>query len=185
MNLAIPRKLICGCMAVFILGGCASREYQPDLTGTATARIRIVSKFTGDVYPMQLPGGACVPSNIMGGETMPILSQNKREAIGMPMTGTSSAANFSEHKIAAGAPMVFQFKTTWQDGFLAPKMVCSSGIGFTPEAGADYEAVFSPTAKGCTTSVRRLRSNAAGRLTEEPVPNAKAPPRCQNFFGEN
>ncbi len=177
MDFAIREKVICACAAIFSLGGCAPAVYKPDVAGKPTARIRMVSNFLGRVVPMRFDG-PCFPFSESQGELMPILDQEKRETIGIPMTNLPSSARFMEHNIVAEAPTIFQFRTSWQSGaFLAPKMECASRIGFTPQKGADYEAKFSyrATPEGCTLSLRRLRLGSDGRVVEEVVPDAKVP----------
>lgn len=199
MDLTIQIRVICGCIVIF-LGGCAPVEYKPDLAGKPTARIRVVSIHPVGVFPRQLDGGSCVPAPWVspltsGFGNMPFLygmnlpnhpEYIRREAIGIPMTGIPSAANFTEQTIIAGTPIVLQFSTSYNSG---PGKItsCASGIDFTAEKGADYEAIFSAKDQGCAMSLRKLRLDSAGRVVEESVPSAKAAPTCarKNIFGQD
>ena len=178
MAFAIREKVICACAAAFSLAGCAPAVYKPEVAGKPTARIRMVSNFLTGVAVRRFEG-SCVPFSEMQGELLPTLNRDKREAIGIPMTNLPSSANFKEHQIVAGEPIIFQFRTSWQSGMLSPKMDCVSRMGFTPQNGADYQATFSyrTNPEGCTLVLRRLRSGPDGRVVEEPVPDAK-PPTC-------
>jgi hypothetical protein len=136
----------------------------------------MVSNFVGGVGVRRFDG-PCVPFSELQGEILPALNKEKRETIGIPMTSLPSSANFKEHSIVAEQPTIFQFRTSWQNGMLSPKMDCVSRIGFTPQSGADYQATFSyrSNPEGCTLSLRRLRSGPDGRVVEESVPDAKTP----------
>jgi len=175
-------KGIFACIAIFILSGFAPppSEYQPPDVGLPTARIRLVNNFPGSVVrPLHLPGDSCFPGTAQQAEWMPRLDQGKRETIGIPMTDLAGTVRFTEHMIIAGVPTIFQFGTAWPGGY-RKEMTCLVAIRFTPQAGADYEAVFSHRSdpEGCAISLRRLHLDAAGRTVEEPMPEATSPPHC-------
>lgn len=199
MNRMIEKRVVWGFVVTCLCACAPLPAYKPDLAGKPTARIRLVSIHPSGAYPRQLSGGACVPGRWTGGPMVegqgytPSLhgiprpnhpEDIRREGIGIPMTGIPRSANFTEHKIVAESPIVFEFHTVYQERFGATKS-CTTGIAFTPKEGADYEAIFSQIDQGCKVSLVRLRLNPAGRVLEEPAPDAKGAPRCKSLLGQD
>ena len=154
--------------AIALLAGCSAPAYQPELGAKPAATLRIASLHS-----------VAARAAVLTGECVPFARKDwdgSTRSIGM-----LSSKDPIERKIPAGVPLALAFYTssTSVSGDYATDAVCAVAIHFTPEEGAEYEAVFSGGADDCRMDLSRLRSKVLlGASRGEPVPGAKTVPGC-------
>ena len=155
-------------LAIFaaLLAGC-STAYQPDLEGKPAATLRLASVHPAESRVAVLVGD-CVPFVRKDWET-------GSRAIAV----LKDSASVSQ-KVPAGQPLTVAFftSTTRVQGDLATDEVCAVGLRFTPEGGADYEAVFAGDGEGCRVDLGKMRPKTGEGARTEPVFDAKELPGC-------
>jgi hypothetical protein len=162
---------------VVVAAGCHA-PYKADLEGKPTARLRMVST-SGYYAAAGLLDKDCSPA-INGGWTIAMREmatlpargrEPKRESIGMPMANLPEYASFTEHRIAAGAPITIAYRGTLGNAY------CNIALRLTPQEGADYETLFAEEAGGragiCTIAVWRLRPAGDGKAVRMPAENVQ------------
>jgi hypothetical protein len=174
---------------VLALVGCAE-PYKRDLAGKASARVRMVSTFSGPARPALITK-ECVPpplSDIQwagAAEEMAVLPgrgrEPKRESIGMPMTSLPEYASFTEQQIPAGVAVRLAFRG------MNGNAACTIATQFTPQEGADYEVIYGEESGGragrCTIAVFQLRATTDGKAVRSPVSDLQRVPRCPGLLG--
>jgi hypothetical protein len=156
-------------LAALLLAACAAPapEYKPDLAGKPTATLQLSSLHPSPVQVGALTG-QCVPftAKEFGAKTM---------AMGL-LNGKQPA----ERQVLAGEPITLAFftSTTTVSGQMATDTNCAIGMRFTPEAGAEYEAVFTGDSDNCRLDLGKL-SGSSGSVRPTPVPGATAIKSCE------
>ncbi|MEA3193712.1 MAG: hypothetical protein QOD26_2045 [Betaproteobacteria bacterium] len=148
------------------LAGCSS-AYKPDLEGKPVATLRIASVHPAEARVAALEG-ECVP--FVRGDW-----EKKSRAITVLKDGNSVY-----QKVPAGQPLSLSFftSTTTVAGDVATDAVCSVAMRFTPEGGANYEAVFAGDADNCRLEIGKMRPQTGEGARTEPVKDAKELPGC-------
>jgi hypothetical protein len=160
-------RYLAGYSAVAVaLAGCAG-SYQPDLGGKPAATVRIAS-----VHPAEARVA------VLEGECVPFVRddwEKKSRSIATLKDGRSIY-----QKLPAGQPVTLSFftSTTTVQGDLATDAVCAVGIRFSPEGGAEYEAVFAGDSENCRMELGRMRPQTGQGARTEPVKGATELPGC-------
>lgn len=149
-----------------LLAGCSS-AYKPDLAGKPAATVRIASVHPAESRVAVL-AGSCVPF------VRSDWAKSTRE-IAVLKDGASI-----QQQVPAGQPLALTFftSTTVVEGDLATDAVCAVAIRFTPDAGAEYEAVFAGDAENCRLELGRMRPKTGEGARTEPVNGAVELPGC-------
>jgi hypothetical protein len=170
------------CLAI---AGCAA-AYKPVIEGGPTARARVMSTHSIHGVQATVLQKGCLPTNNVAFEMgdgrlgyvnlkHPAIALMKAESTSIGMKGGPPApAVYREVAIPAGKPFPVGFYG------LGGGQQCFTGLTFTPEAGRDYEVIFSDSGMsvgGCAASVRRLVYQGES-ITYAPVPGAEPVPRC-------
>ena len=140
-------------------------DYKPELAGKPTATLRLSS-----LHPSPARVGA------LRGECVPFTAKAFGDAT--QGIGTLTAKQPAEQKIPAGAPFTFAFfaSHTVVTGQVATDENCAVGMRFTPEPGAEYEAVFTGDSENCRMELGKITTGTA-RAT--PVPGAAQIKSCE------
>ena len=148
------------------LAGCAS-SYQPDLEGKPVATVRIASVHPAESRVAVLEGG-CVPFVRADWE------KRTREI------AVLKDAKSVYQKVPAGQPLTLAFftSTTTVQKDIATDAVCAVAIRFSPEGGAEYEAVFAGDSDNCRMDLGRMRPHTGRGARTEPVRGATELPGC-------
>lgn len=164
-------------IALLACAGCMS-TYAPQLEGKPSARLRVVSTHAYGVTAGVLPKGCQPGINLQWDLNMERFAflpgrgaQPKHESIGMPMTPMPEYASYSELRIPAEQPFNLAFRLA------AGNIFCTLAQSFTPQDGADYEAVYREVGSNCVISVRRLAA-AGSTVLPVPVEGLARVPRC-------
>jgi len=138
-------------------------EYKPDLAGKPTATLHLSSLHPSPARAGLLTG-TCVPFTAKAFDGA---------SLGM---GTLTAKEPAEQKVLAGEPLTLAFftSTTTVSGQTATDANCAVGMRFTPEAGAEYEAVFTGDSDNCRLDLGKRGANAQ----TTPVPGATEIKSC-------
>jgi|SRR5882672_43292 len=149
-----------------LLAGCSS-PYKPDLAGKPVATVRIASVHPSEARVAVL-AGSCVPFVRSDWE-------KSSQAIAALKDGNSI-----NQQVPAGQPFVLTFftSTTTVEGNVATDAVCAVAIRFTPETGADYEAVFAGDAENCHMDLGKMRAKTGDGARSESVTGAAELPGC-------
>ncbi len=149
-----------------LLAGCSS-PYKPDLEGKPVATVRIASVHSAESRVGAL-AGSCVPF---------VRSDWMKSTQAMAVL---KDPNSVYQKVPAGQPLTLSVFTssTVVEGDLATDAVCAVAIRFTPDAGAEYEAVFSGDSENCRLELGRMRPKTGEGSRTEPVPGAVELPGC-------
>ena len=150
-----------------MLAGCAS-PYKPNLEGKPVATVRIASVHPAESRVAVLKEGNCVPFVRSDWE-------RRSEAIAV-----LKDANSIYQKVPAGQTLTLTFftSTTTVSGDVATDAVCSVGFRFNPEAGVQYEAIFSGDSENCRLELGKLLPQTGSGARTEPVPGASELPGC-------
>jgi len=148
------------------LAGCSS-PYKPDLAGKPVATVRIASVHPSETRVAVL-AGSCVPF---------VRSDWEKSSQAIAMLKDGSSIN---QQVPAGQPLTLTFftSTTTVEGNLATDAVCAVAIRFTPETGADYEAVFAGDAENCHMDLGKMRVKTGDGARTEPAAGAVELPGC-------
>jgi hypothetical protein len=161
--LALP-VLLAACAAAPGTAPEYKADYKPELAGKPAATLRLSSLHPRPARVGAL-SGECVPFTV---KAFDATTQG---------IGTLTAKQPAEQAIPAGAPFTFAFfaSNTVVTGQIATDENCAVGMRFTPEAGAEYEAVFTGDSENCRMELGKVTSGAA-RTT--PVPGAAQVKSC-------
>jgi hypothetical protein len=150
-----------------LLAGCAS-PYKPDLEGKPSATVRIASVHPAESRVAVLSEGECVPF---------VRSDWEKRTRGIAVL---KDANSLYQKVPVGQPITLSFftVTTTVAGDVATDAVCAVAIRFSPEGGAEYEAVFAGDADNCRLELGKMRPQTGDGARTEPVAGATELPGC-------
>jgi len=83
-------------------------------------------------------------------------------------------------KVPAGQPLSLAFftSTTTVEKDMATDAVCAVAIRFSPEGGADYEAVFAGDSENCRLELGKMRPQTGSGARTTPVNGATNLPGC-------
>lgn len=153
-------------LVALLLAGCSS-PYKPDLEGKPVATVRIASVHPAESRVAVL-AGSCVP-----------FVRSDWESRSQPIAVLKDSNSITQ-KVPAGQPLALSFftSTTVVEGDLATDAVCAVAIRFTPDAGADYEAVFAGDADNCHMELGKMRAITGDGARTEPVKGAAELPGC-------
>lgn len=178
---------------VFGLVGCASmaEKYQEPNSGpTASIRFVASSPLPGNVFLMAVVGdGECGSSGVgiqANTRNIGILHglalAHDRKKLGMPLSEQIDEKDFTEIKIQAGKPFVFDthLLSVGAGGFVAPGTYvpsmtgCNATVEFTPEEGKQYESLFTvdTSQKKCFVAVAELVRGVDTMYTRQPEKSA-------------
>lgn len=158
------KKLIIGIS--ISLAGCGS-AYKPDLEGKPAATLRIAS-----VHPAESRVA------VMAGNCVPFVRADWDKGTQAIAVLKDSASIYQ--KIPAGQPLTLTFftSTTTLEKDIATDAVCAVAIRFTPEGGAEYEAVFAGDSENCRMELGKMRPRTGEGARTEPVNGAAELPGC-------
>lgn len=180
---------------VFGLVGCASMAenyMEPNSGPTASIRFVASSPLSGNIFLMAVVGdGECGSSGVgiqANTRNIGILHglalAHGRKKLGMPLTEQINEKDFTEIKLQAGKPFVFDthLLSIRAGGFVAPGTYVPSTAGcnvtmeFTPEDGKQYESIFTvdPSQKKCFVTVAELVRGADTMYTRQPEKSARS-----------
>ena len=150
-----------------LLAGCAGPSYQPDLQGRPVATVRIASVHPAESRVAVLEG-ECVPFVRADWE------KRSREI------AVLKDSNSIYQKVPAGQPLTLSFftSTTTVEKDLATDAVCAVAIRFSPESGAEYEAVFVGDSENCRMELGRLLPQTGSGARTARVTGATKLPDC-------
>ena len=159
----LMKKLVL--LAIF-LSGCSS-PYKPDLEGKPAATLRIAS-----VHPAEARVA------VLEGECVPFVRadwEKKSRAVAVLKDGNSVY-----QKVPAGQPLSLSFftSTTTVEGDVATDAVCSVAMRFTPDGGADYQAVFAGDGENCRMELGKMLPKTGEGARAERVTGASDLPGC-------
>jgi len=151
---------------VLALAGCAS-SYKPDVEGKPVATLRIAS-----VHPAETRVA------VLEGECVPFVRadwEKKAKSI-----ATLKDSNSIYQKVPAGQPLTLAFytSTTTVEKDMATDAVCAVAIRFSPEGGAEYEAVFAGDSENCRMELGKMRPQTGSGARTTPVAGATNLPGC-------
>jgi hypothetical protein len=168
LAIVLPAALLAACAAP---APQYNATYKPDLADKPAATLRLSSLHRNPAWAGALSGN-CVPftAKDFTAATQGIGVLNAKPA---------------EQKIPAGAPFAIAFFTTSTtvSGQTATDANCAVGIRFTPEAGAEYEAVFEGDSENCRMELGKVNAKPSFPGTSEarttPVPGATEIKSCE------
>jgi len=150
-----------------LLAGCGSPAYKPELEGKPVATVRIAS-----VHPAESRVA------VLEGECVPFVRadwEKRARTIAVLKDGNSIY-----QKVPAGQPLSLAFftSTTTVEKDMATDAVCAVAIRFSPEGGADYEAVFAGDSENCRLELGKMRPQTGSGARTTPVNGATNLPGC-------
>lgn len=185
----MDRILLPFAAAVALLAsGCVSIYSEPS-TASQTARLRVSQLARGGQTLVQELPGACQPSHssdtgyrkiaMLAGRYTQV-QPHLRKKLGIP-DAPLDEGDFTEVHIPAGSPFYFRVSRSESNAYQVVRTVetyCDAAISFTPENGADYEAVSSRRSGGCGLTVNKLVSSA-GKVSRIEVPTTRIEAFCK------
>ena len=150
-----------------LLAGCAAPAYKPALEGKPVATVRIASVHPAESRVAVLEG-ECVP-----------FARADWEKRSRPIAVLKDG-NSIYQKVPAGQPLTLSFftSTTTVEKDMATDAVCAVAIRFSPEPGAEYEAVFAGDSENCRMELGKMLPLTGQGARTAPVPGAAELPGC-------
>lgn len=157
-----------------IFTGCSLPTYhEPDSGERARLRVSVRNGGTNLVSVDVLPDGPCASTQVAEFRHIATLNGSipsggrQGVRIGIPDGGGFTDVQLAEVEVSAGKSISLEFSSYSLNWF------CRVPFSFSPQAGVDYEAVYSVGNSKCRVDLARIRRDDDGAYARVPIETKK------------